>query len=103
MGCEEKPNGDFGGVIGVRGGWSSEVIAPQIAQADTKRVEVSLDRQSHETYQNLLSRAEAVALSAVQQSFDQDIQMTDVSVMIMGQNQRDRTCFVFRSQPNSMV
>jgi hypothetical protein len=74
-------------LLGLGGGWGSEVIAPQIAQADTKRVEVSLDRQSDETYQNLLSRAEAVALSAVQQSFDQDIQMTDVSVMIMGQNQ----------------
>lgn len=74
-------------LLGLGGGGISEVIAPQIAQADTKRVEVSLDHHSDETYQNLLSRAGVVALSAVQQSFDQDIQMTDVSVMIMGQNQ----------------
>lgn len=74
-------------LLGLGGGWISEVIAPQIAQADAKRVDVSLDHYSEETYQNLLSRAEALALSAVQQSFDQDTQMTDVSVMIMGQNQ----------------
>lgn len=74
-------------LLGLGGGGISEVIAPQIAQADTKRVEVSLDHHSDETYQNLLSRAGVVALSAVQQSFDQDGQMTDVSVMIMGQNQ----------------
>ncbi len=70
------------------GGWvSTEVLAPQIAQADTERVEISLESQPAETYQTMLSRAEAAALNAIQQSFNQDILMTNVSVMIMGQNQ----------------
>ena len=61
--------------------------APQIAQAHTKRVDLSLERQPNETYENLLLRAEAAAREAVQTSFDQDIRVTDVSVIIMAQNQ----------------
>lgn len=75
-------------LLGFGGGWvTTEVIAPQIALADTERVEISLERQPNETYQTMLSRAEAATLSAVQQSFNQDIMLTDVSVMIIGQNQ----------------
>ena len=75
-------------LLGLGGGWvTTEVLAPQIAQADTKRVEISLERQPNETYQTMLSRAEAAAVIAVQQSFNQDILPTNVSVMIIGQNQ----------------
>lgn len=64
----------------------TEAIAPQIAQADTERIEISLGRQPKETYQELVNRAEAAALKAIQQSFTQDKQMTTVSIVIMGQN-----------------
>ncbi len=66
--------------------FTTEAIAPQIAQAETERIEISLARQPKETYQELVNRAEAAALKAIQQSFAQDTQLTNVSIVIMGQN-----------------
>jgi len=65
---------------------SINAIAPQTAQAYTARIEVSLARESEESYENLLRRAEAVARAAAQRSFDGDILVTEVSVTISGQN-----------------
>ena len=65
---------------------SLAAIAPQTAQAYTARIEVSLTRQSDESYENLLRRAEAVARAAAQRGFDGDILVTEVSVTITGQN-----------------
>ena len=65
---------------------SITAIAPQTAQAYTARIEVSLTRQTDESYENLLRRAEAVARAAAQRSFDGDILVTEVSVTISGQN-----------------
>lgn len=59
----------------------------QTAQADTARVDdITIDRQPDETYDSLIQRAESAARIAVEQSFDQ-AQVTDVSVVILGQNQ----------------
>ena len=76
-------------LLGLGGGlWVSlEVISPQVAQADTKRLDLTIERQPNETYETLLRRAEAAAKAAAQASFDQDDQVTDVSVIIVGQNQ----------------
>jgi len=41
---------------------------PQIAQAHTKRVDLSLERQPNETYETLLLRAEVAAREAAQAS-----------------------------------
>lgn len=85
--AEKTPMASLVVLLGLGGGWvTTAVIAPQIALADTERVEISLERQPNETYQAMLNRAEVAALSAVQQSFDQDILLTNVSVMIIGQN-----------------
>lgn len=74
-------------LLGLGSGWIAVAgIAPQVAQADSQRVEISLDRQQNETYQNLVGRAETTASTIIQRSFDQDILMKKVSVMIMGQN-----------------
>jgi hypothetical protein len=64
-----------------------EAIAPQVVQAYTTRVDLSLDRLPEETYQNLLTRAEAMTRAAAQRSFDQDILVTDVSIIVSVQNQ----------------
>ncbi|HBY79848.1 MAG TPA: hypothetical protein DEG47_23220, partial [Cyanobacteria bacterium UBA11148] len=56
------------------------MIAPQVAQAYTARVDISLRSQPEETYQNFVRRAEAVARAAAQRSFDGDILVTDVAV-----------------------
>ncbi|MBW4640184.1 MAG: hypothetical protein KME05_18535 [Gloeocapsa sp. UFS-A4-WI-NPMV-4B04] len=75
-------------LLGTGGGlWTvSEAIAPQIAQANTERIEISLPRHQNETYQGLVNRAEAAALKSIEQSFAQDTQLTNVSIVIMGQN-----------------
>ncbi len=64
----------------------TESIAPQIVQAYTARADIVIDRLPEETYETLLRRAEATARAAAQRSFDQDILITEVSVIISGQN-----------------
>ena len=66
---------------------TTEVLAPQIAQAYTANVDLSLDRQPNETYEGLVRRAEAAATAAAQTSFGNNIQVTDVAVTIVAQNQ----------------
>lgn len=62
------------------------VIMPQMAQAYTARVEVSLSSQPQETYINFIRRAEGVARAAAQRSFDSDVLVTDVAVTIIGEH-----------------
>ncbi|MEB3181003.1 MAG: hypothetical protein VKL59_18515, partial [Nostocaceae cyanobacterium] len=80
----------LGALLGLTGSWGlwivSEAIAPQIVQAYTARVDLTLDRRPEEAYDTFLRRAEAAARAAAQRSFDKDILITDVSVIISGQN-----------------
>ena len=64
-----------------------EIIAPQFAQAYIAHRSITLNRQGTESYGDLLRRAEAVARASAQRSFDSDILVTEVSVMIIGENQ----------------
>ncbi|MBF2064792.1 MAG: hypothetical protein IGS39_10280 [Calothrix sp. C42_A2020_038] len=67
--------------------WVATVIStPQIVRAYTATGDIVIDRLSEETYENILTRAEAAARAAAQRTFDQDILITDVSVIISGQN-----------------
>lgn len=60
----------------------------EVAQAETARIDdITIERQPDETYESLIGRAEAAARSAVQQGFDQGNRVTDVSVVVLGQNQ----------------
>ncbi|AFZ60529.1 hypothetical protein H6G54_11630 [Anabaena cylindrica FACHB-243] len=65
---------------------ATEAIAPQIVQAYTARVDLTIDRLPAENYETVLRRAEAVARAAAQRSFDQDILVTDVSIIVSVQN-----------------
>lgn len=65
---------------------ASEIITIQQANAYTARADLIIDRLPEETYETMLRRAEAVARAAAQRSFDQDILITDVSVIVSGQN-----------------
>ncbi|WP_017316436.1 hypothetical protein [Mastigocladopsis repens] len=65
---------------------ATEAITPQVVQAYTARVDLSIDRLAEENYETLLRRAEAAARSAAQRSFDQDILVTDVSIVVSVQN-----------------
>lgn len=75
-------------LLGLGGGFwlTNEVITPQIAQADTAHVNLSLQGRPNETYEALLSRAEAVAKTAAGAKFDGDNRVTDVSIMLVAQN-----------------
>lgn len=58
------------------------------AQADTARIDdITIDRQPDETYDSLIQRAETAARTALLQGFNRSSQITDVSVVILGQNQ----------------
>ncbi|MTJ47446.1 hypothetical protein [Dolichospermum sp. UHCC 0259] len=64
----------------------TEAIAPQVVQAYTARVDLLIDRLPEESYETVLRRAESTARAATQRSFDQDILVTEVSVIISAQN-----------------
>jgi hypothetical protein len=66
---------------------ATEAIAPQIVQAYTARVDLAIDSLPEETYETILRRAEMVARAAAQRSFDQDILVTEVSIIVTAQNQ----------------
>lgn len=65
---------------------TTEIIASQVAQAYTKRVDLLIDRLQDESYENIIQRAELAARAATQRSFDKDILITEVSVMVSAQN-----------------
>ncbi|MDZ8184491.1 MAG: hypothetical protein RMX96_06535 [Nostoc sp. ChiSLP02] len=64
----------------------TETIAPQVVRAYTARVDLAIDRLPEENYETILRRAEAVARAAAQRSFDQDILVTDVSIIVSVQS-----------------
>ena len=71
-------------LIGGTGVWLTEaLIAPQASQAYTSRLDLFLARESNETYETLLRRAEMAARAGAQRSFDQDLLTTNVSVNVV--------------------
>ncbi len=75
-------------VLGLAGQfWVSQAtIAPQVAQAYTSRVDISLDNLPNNSFEALLRRAEAAARAAAQRSFDRDILATQALVIVTAQN-----------------
>ena len=58
------------------------------AQAETARIDdITIDRQPDETYDSLIQRAETAARTALLQGFNRSSQITNVSVVVLGQNQ----------------
>lgn len=68
------------------GGLVMQTIAPPAVHAYTGTVNVTIDVQPSETYDTLIRRAEAIARAATQRSFDRDILMTDVAIVVIAQN-----------------
>ncbi|WGV25410.1 hypothetical protein [Halotia branconii] len=64
----------------------TELLAPQVVRAYTARVDLTIDRLPDENYETILRRAEATARAAAQRSFDQDILVTDASVIVSVQS-----------------
>jgi len=76
------------GVLSLPMGWVAwNAIAPPPVQAYVSRADVVLDVQAGEGYQPFISRAETVARAAIQRSFDRDILISEVYVVIVGQRQ----------------
>lgn len=67
-------------------GLIDQTIAPPVAHAYTGSVNVTIDVQPSEAYDTLVRRAEAIARAATQRSFDRDILVTDVAIVIIAQN-----------------
>jgi hypothetical protein len=73
------------GLLGMPISWVAwSAIAPPV-QAYVARADVILDVPSDAAYPAFLSRAETVARAAIQRSFDRDILISEVYVMIVGQ------------------
>ncbi|WP_353932073.1 hypothetical protein WJM97_05675 [Okeanomitos corallinicola TIOX110] len=66
---------------------ATEAIAPQVVQAYTARVDLAITRLPEENYETVLRRAEIAARAAAQRSFDQDILVTEVSIIVTAQNE----------------
>lgn len=63
------------------------VVTPPPAIAYTSRVSIFLTRDSNESFEGLVQRAEITARAAVQRSFDADLLVTEAVVTIVGENQ----------------
>ncbi|MBV8884168.1 MAG: hypothetical protein JO235_09250 [Chroococcidiopsidaceae cyanobacterium CP_BM_RX_35] len=76
------------GLLGLGGGlWlTAETFLPQIAWAEAARINLSLDRLPDETFESLVQRAEAVATTAVQTSFQQNNEIANIAVTVVAQN-----------------
>ncbi|MBV9387964.1 MAG: hypothetical protein JOZ78_16195 [Chroococcidiopsidaceae cyanobacterium CP_BM_ER_R8_30] len=76
------------GLLGLGGAlWlTTETFSPQIAWAEAARVNLSLDRMPNETFESLVQRAKAAATTAVQTSFQQNNEITNVAVTVVAQN-----------------
>ena len=75
-------------LLGGTGLWLTEaLIAPQASQAYTSRLDLFLARESGETYDTLLRRAEMAARAGAQRSFDQDLLITNVSVTVVAEGE----------------
>lgn len=63
------------------------ILMPLPAHAYMARMEITLDRQPGESYDTLLRRAEAAARAAAQRGFDRDVLVSELSIIVMAQNQ----------------
>jgi hypothetical protein len=77
----------MGGLSLPLGGVFWVAIAPCPVHAYVARTDVILDIQPEESFSAFTSRAETVARAAIQRSFDRDILVSEVRVMIVGQRQ----------------
>lgn len=75
-------------LLGLAGGsWvTNELFAPQIAQAETARIDLAVQSQPNESYETLVSRAEAAMQAVVEDNWKQNTQVTSVTVMVMAEN-----------------
>jgi hypothetical protein len=69
-------------------GWLTlNITNPRTVQAYTSRLDVTLTRFPNESFSGFLRRAETIARAATQRSFDRDILITEVAVMVLGEHQ----------------
>jgi hypothetical protein len=74
-------------IVGLAGGMMiTHAIAPSAVHAYTGTVNVTIDVQTSEAYDTLVRRAETIARAAAQRSFDRDILVTDVAIVVLAQN-----------------
>ncbi|WP_416672307.1 hypothetical protein [Egbenema bharatensis] len=62
------------------------VTSNSIGQAHTDEQTVSVQWDADETYEGLTRRAEMAARTAAQQSFERDILITNVAILVLGEN-----------------
>jgi hypothetical protein len=74
-------------ILSLTGGWwLMGAIASPAVHAYTGRLAVSLEVQPEETFEALMRRAESVARAAAQRSFDRDILVTNVHIVVSAEH-----------------
>lgn len=74
-------------LVGTIGSWGWDAATTtQSVQAYSDDMTVSVQWDENETYQGLTRRAEMAARAAAQQTFDRDLLITNVSILVMGEN-----------------
>jgi predicted naringenin-chalcone synthase len=63
------------------------LATPQVAQAYVAYHSLFLSRDRGEAYENFLRRAELIARAGVQRSFDADLLVTEVDLVVVAENQ----------------
>ncbi|NJN20294.1 MAG: hypothetical protein HC812_02650 [Leptolyngbya sp. RL_3_1] len=63
------------------------MATPQTAQAYVAYHSLFLSRDRGEPYENFLRRAEIIARAGVQRSFDADLLVTEVDLVVVAENQ----------------
>lgn len=63
------------------------LATPQVAQAYVAYHSLFLSRDRNEPYENFLRRAELIARAGVQRSFDADLLVTEVDLVVVAENQ----------------
>ncbi len=74
--------------------WGAGVLP---AWAQTRQLEITLNVQPEQTIESLLTQAESLARSFIEQSFATDLRVSDVSVQISAERSGQEVPFLFSS------
>lgn len=76
-------------VLGLSGAiaFTLSATTPAVAQIDNSRLSLFLNRNEDESFSTFLRRAEAIARTGVQQTFDNDLLISEAVVTVVGENQ----------------
>lgn len=71
------------------------LLTVQPVRAETKQIELTVEAQGDQNFNNLVRKAEALMLDAIQQAFIKDSTITQVSVKVLGERNGQASPLLF--------